>query len=154
MDLPAYRERLLPRWWAWLLAGALVAMLAVAYGAALGPTVGVVVAIAAGLVAAWLLWISAPAVTVAATTLSAGGAVLPLSCVSGVEVVDGARIRTLRGPGADARLFVELRPWSASGGVLVTLDDDEDPHPAWLVSSRGPARLAEVIRARIASGPE
>ena len=88
MDLPAYRERLLPRWWAWLLAGALVAMLAVAYGAALGPTVGVVVAIAAGLVAAWLLWISAPVVTVGATTLSAGGAVLPLSCVCGVEVVE------------------------------------------------------------------
>ncbi len=35
-----FRERLLPRWWAWLLAYSFVGMIAIAYGAALGATIG------------------------------------------------------------------------------------------------------------------
>ena len=36
MDTTHYRERLLPKWWAWLLMVSFVAMIAIAYGAALG----------------------------------------------------------------------------------------------------------------------
>jgi hypothetical protein len=44
-------------------------------------------------------------------------------------------------------MFVALRPWSAPAGVLVRLDDPEDPHPAWLFTSRHPVRLAAAITA-------
>ncbi|MUH46022.1 MAG: DUF3093 family protein, partial [Actinobacteria bacterium] len=37
---PAYQERLLPSWWAWLLMLSLVGMLAVAYGGAFGSLLG------------------------------------------------------------------------------------------------------------------
>ena len=146
-----YRERLLPHWWAWLVAAAPVVMLAVAYGSALGSTVGLAVA-AAGLgLGGWLLWISAPVLTVDARGFQAGGAVLPPASIGDVEVVDRAQIRSLRGPGSDARLFVVLRPWSARSGVLVNLDDADDPHPAWLVSSRHPDLLRRSLTAN--SGP-
>lgn len=147
MENIRYSERLLPKWWAWLLIATLVAMLAIAYGAALGARTGWLVAVVTGGVALALVWTTAPRIGVSDEALQVGAAVLPGSSISDARAVDGAEIRQLRGPGADARTFVSLRPWSASGGVLVTLDDPEDPHPAWLVSSRHPDRLVEAVAA-------
>lgn len=142
-----YRERLLPRWWAWLLVLGLVAMLAIAYGAALGALVGWLVAGGTALLAVVLLVVTAPEVRVDAGTLLVDDARLPVTSIASVEQVDRAEIARLRGPGADARLFVALRPWSASDGVLVRLDDPEDPHPAWLFTSRHPARVEAALAA-------
>lgn len=142
-----YRERLLPRWWAWLLPLSVILMLAVAYGAALGTTAGWLVGAAGIAIVVTFLWVSAPLITVTEEGLQAGQAVLPLTSVGDAETVTAEDIRRLRGPGADARLFVALRPWSARGGVLVTLDDPEDPHPAWLLSSRNPTRLVAALAA-------
>ena len=142
-----YAERLLPTWWVWILAAVLVAALAVAYGAALGSSAGVLVFVATAAVVIALLWVTAPTVSITETALCVDKARLPRSAIAEVDVVDTERIRALRGPGSDARLFVALRPWSAKGGLLVTLADDEDPHPAWLFSSRHPARAAEALAA-------
>ncbi|MBK9740076.1 MAG: DUF3093 domain-containing protein [Actinobacteria bacterium] len=142
-----YRERLLPSWWAWLVALSFVAMLAIAYGAALGTGPGVAVAVIGGALTCWLLWLTAPVIRVSSRGLEISGATLPLACVASAESVDAARMRELRGPGADARLFVALRPWSASDGVLVVLDDPEDPHPAWLFTSRHPGRIVAALTA-------
>jgi hypothetical protein len=143
----AYRERLVPRWWAWLFALALVAMLAIAYGAALGARAGWLMAGAGAALTVFLLLLTAPRVAVSATHLEVDGARLPVTSISSVEDVDGAAIRELRGPGSDARVFVALRPWSCRSGVLVRLDDPEDPHPAWLFSSRHPARVIAALTA-------
>lgn len=144
---PGYRERLLPRWWAWLLAFGLVGMLAVAYGAALGATVGWIVAGGAGALAVALILITAPEIRVTADALVVDGATLPVAVIAETATVTGPEIAKLRGPGADARTFVALRPWSAPGGVLVRLADPEDPHPAWLFTSRHPARVTEALAA-------
>ena len=146
-DAPGYRERLLPRWWAWLLAFGLVAMLAIAYGAALGATVGWIVAAGAALLVVALIVITAPEIRVTDHDLVVDGARLPVSVIAETTVVTGSEIAALRGPGADARTFVALRPWSAPGGVLVRLDDPQDPHPAWLFTSRHPARVTEALAA-------
>lgn len=144
-----FRERLLPRWWAWLLAYSFVGMLAVAYGAALGATVGWLIAAGGLALATALLVITAPTIVIADAGLSVGGAMLPVTSIGEVEEVTGERIRELRGPGADGRLFVSLRPWSGRDGVLVRLDDPEDPHPAWLFTSRHPARVVAALAAKI-----
>jgi hypothetical protein len=143
----AYRERLLPRWWAWLLAYSFVAMIAIAYGAALGATTGWLIAIGGLALITGLLVITAPTIVIADGALEVGGATLPLSSIGGAEAVTGARIAELRGPGADGRIFVSLRPWSSADGVLVLLEDPEDPHPAWLFSSRHPARVVDALAA-------
>jgi hypothetical protein len=142
-----YKERLLPQWWAVLTAVALVLMLAVAYGAALGRSAGLTVGIGGMLLALWLLWITSPVVQITSDTLLVAAARLPLDAVGAVRAVDRADIAALRGPGADARLFVALRPWSAGGGVLVEVDDPQDPHPGWLFSSRHPARIVSALTA-------
>lgn len=150
MDRVDYRERLLPQWWAWIFALALVTMLAVAYGAALGTTPGLAVGIGGVVLAGWLLWITSPTVVLDADGLHAAGAVLPVSSLGDVEAADREAVRALRGPGADARLFTVLRPWSTSTAVLVNLDDADDPHPAWLISTRHPSRLRDSIRSTCA----
>lgn len=142
-----YRERLLPSWGAWVLVLGLVAMLSIAYGAALGATAGWLVALGTGVLAVALLLLTAPVIAVSPAGLQVQGALLPLTSIAGVEAVDRDEIRRLRGPGSDARLFVSLRPWSASGGVLVRLDDPEDPHPAWLFTSRHPGRVVDALAA-------
>lgn len=143
----SHAERLLPRWWAWLLAAALVSMVAIAYGAALGATVGWCIEAGGVALVLLLLWVTAPRVTVTQTELVVDRARLPRTSVRSASAVDAERIRELRGPGADARLFVALRPWSAPGGVLVELDDPDDPHPAWLFTSRHPSRVAAALTA-------
>ena len=142
-----YRERLLPSWGAWLLVLGLVLMLSIAYGAALGSTAGWLVALGTGVLAVALLLLTAPVIAVSPTGLQVQGAVLPLSSIAEFEVIDRDGIARLRGPGSDARLFVSLRPWSAPGGVLVLLDDPEDPHPAWLFTSRHPTRVTAALAA-------
>lgn len=143
----AHRERLLPRWWVWLVLAAVVTMLAVAYGAALGGQVGWLVAAIGAAAVFGLVWITAPLIRADADGLHAGAALLPPASIGDVCVVSADRIRELRGPGADGRLFVALRPWAARSGVLVHVDDPDDPHPAWLVSSRHPERLVAALTA-------
>lgn len=138
-----FRERLLPRWWVWVVVAGLVAMLAIAYGAALGAVTGWTVGIVGGVASGWLLWITAPTIRVDAEYLFAGGARLPRACVGTVEVVEGERLATLLRE--DARVFTVVRPWSARAGVRVSLEDPQDPHPAWLLSSRSPDRLARAL---------
>lgn len=143
----SYRERLTPRWWAWLLAFSLMLMLAIAYGAAFGSTVGWLLVGVGALIVILLLIITAPCVEVTDEHLVVDSARLPLASIGSATAVSGAEMSALRGPGSDARMFVALRPWSAPAGVLVRLDDPEDPHPAWLFTSRHPARLAAAITA-------
>lgn len=148
-----YRERLLPAWWAWLLALLLGVMLGVAYGAALGGTAGWVAGISVVVVLLLIIWATSPSIAVDDGVVRAAGAALPATSIAAVETVTSGDISRLRGPGADARVFVSLRPWSGPDGVLITLDDREDPHPAWLLTSRHPSRLAEAITATMGTRP-
>jgi len=148
---PIHRERLVPAWWAWAIAAALVAMLAVAYGAALGAPAGWTLALMLGALTIVVLIRTSPVVELEASALRCGPAVLPRAAMDRVEVVDGAQVRILRGPGGDGRIYTALRPWSAPGAVLITLDDPQDPHPAWLISSRNPRALAAALTATMGS---
>lgn len=147
MTPPLQRERLVPAWWVWVIAGSLVAMLAVAYGAALGSTAGWGLATGLGVLTVVLLIWTSPVVELRGSTLRCGAAGLPVASISRVDVVDSAQVRVLRGPGGDGRIYTALRSWSAPGAVLITLDDPEDPHPAWLISSRNPEALAAALTA-------
>jgi hypothetical protein len=148
MPLPSsYRERLLPVWWVWLVALAFLATLAIAYGAALGMTAGVLVGAIGGIAVIWLLWITSPVILIDADSIHVAGARIPRSLTGSARTVDAEEIRTMRGPSSDARLFVALRPWSARDGVVLPILDQEDPHPAWLFTSRHPARVVAALTA-------
>ena len=143
---PLFRERLLPPWWVFGIALALAAMVAIAYGAAHDPWLGWITFAGAGFSVSWLLWLTSPVVEVTDTALIAGRARLPRSSIEGATLLDGAGTRIHRGPLADARTFVLLRPWRASTAVLVTLDDPTDPHPTWILTSKHPDRLVRALQ--------
>jgi hypothetical protein len=146
-EVVVYRERLMPRWWAWLVPGSFVLMLSIAYGAALGVAAGWATAAVTGVLAVLLMWLTAPTIAVVPGSVIADGARLPGSSIGSVEVLDRDGMAAFKGPGTDARMFLVVRPWSAPGGVVIRLDDAEDPHPSWLLTSRHPSRLGEAIAA-------
>lgn len=144
---PGYDERLrVPPWW-WLAAVLLVAVLAVEAHLGVAVWVDILTVALLGTVAvALLLFVGAAHVAVAADTLAAGRARLPLQFAGEVAVLDRAAMRRLLGPGADPAAFTVVRPW-VPGGVRVEVVDPADDTPYWLLSSRHPAELARAIEA-------
>jgi Protein of unknown function (DUF3093) len=98
-----------------------------------------------------LLAYGAPRVEVESGWLRAGRARIAGEFVGNVEPLDAAETRRVAGPGADARAFLLLRPY-LKRAVKVTIDDDRDPTPYWLVSTRDPEHLAAAIRVISSSG--
>jgi hypothetical protein len=111
---------------------------------------------------AWVAW-SATAVLLLAMTLlflgygsprievedgwlRAGRARISGEFLGGAEPLDPASSRRLAGPEADARAYLLLRPY-LKRTVRVTVRDDRDPAPYWLVSSRHPEQLAAAVTA-------
>lgn len=84
--------------------------------------------------------------------LLAGKAHLPLSYVARVEALDRGATRAAVGPELDARSMLRIRPWVHTA-VRVTLDDPNDPVPAWVVSTRRPEEFAAAAAAAKLSNP-
>lgn len=140
----AYAERVWPAWWSWVLAPALVSVLAIAYGSAYAAAAGwAMFLLGTGLVYVALIALS-PVVRVDDRVLRAGRARLPLQYVGTVSVLDRASLRDLLRSG-DARAYLVVRAWATPAAVLVEVTDAADPHPYWIVSSRHPAALAKAL---------
>jgi hypothetical protein len=140
----AYRERVHAPWWLWVVTGLLTASLGVAYGYPLGRTAGVAsFLLTQGLVTWWLLG-TAPLVVVDDRVLRAGRARLPLRHVGRIAPLDPAQTREARGKLADPLAYLCLRGW-VSRSVLVEVDDPDDPHPYWLISTRHGHALAAAL---------
>jgi hypothetical protein len=94
----------------------------------------------------------APRIEVGDGWLRAGRARIAGEFLGDAEPLDAAETRRVAGPGADARAYLLLRPY-LKRAVRVTVRDDRDPTPYWLVSSRDPEHLAAAIRVISAAGP-
>ena len=88
----------------------------------------------------------APRVDVEDGWLRAGRARISGEFLGGAEPLDPAATRRVAGPDADARAYLLLRPY-LKRTVRVTVRDDRDPAPYWLVSSRHPEQLAAAVTA-------
>jgi len=142
----AYRERLHAPWWMWALGTGLMLTLGVAYGFRLGAVAGTITFLVAEAVLAALLLVTAPVVVVDDAVLRAGRARLPLRHVGRVATFDADRTRDARGTKGDKNAYLCLRGWIPAS-VLVEVDDPDDPHPYWLVSTRRGRELAPVLAA-------
>jgi len=140
-----FRERLTPRAYVFVIVEALVAMVAVAYGAPFGARVGWLVFIGASMLAIWALLAGSPVIEVTRTHLRAGPAMIDRALVSAVEPLDSESCRLARGRDADPRRFSLLRSWHSGSGALVTIDDPHDPHPAWILTTARPVELAAAL---------
>ena len=94
-----------------------------------------------------LVWsIGRGALEISGGELRIRGAHIPLKDISGAVALDGPTLRRGVGREGDPAAFVSIRPWIAPG-FQVWVDDPEDPTPYWVVSSRHPQRVVDLIRA-------
>jgi hypothetical protein len=142
----AYRERVHAPLWLWLLGTVLTASLGVAYGYRLGTAAGLGAFVLAQALFSWWLVATAPLVVVDDLVFRAGRARLPLCHVGRIAPLDIAQTRDARGRLADPAAYLCLRSWT-SRSVLVEVEDPDDPHPYWLVSTRRGHDLAPVLAA-------
>lgn len=127
---------------------ALIAMISIAYGAALGTWVGVVVAVGFTAITAVAVWRASAVISVSEDEIRAGRAVLPKTSVDSVRMASGADLAAIRrgqDPCVGATFYAVGPPWAPRVSVVVLLDDPADPHSSWLLPTRNPTRLAGAI---------
>lgn len=113
------------------------------------PTVVAVIGGSATLAAVVVLLSRYGAVEVVADErgLSVGRAHLPWAHVGAVKALDEDGRRRATGVEADARAYVVLRAY-CRGAVRVTVVDEHDPAPYWLISTRRPDDLTARLTRR------
>ena len=139
-----FRERLtVPAAW-WVLAALFAVSMLTAIGFYLGPVWGVGVGLATMATAAAIFTTIAVVVSVDATELRVGRAVIERRYVGAARALDAPATDRRAGVEADARAHLVLKPYIPTA-VEIVLDDPDDPVPYWLVATRRPARLAAAL---------
>ncbi|MFC0675164.1 DUF3093 domain-containing protein [Brachybacterium hainanense] len=139
-----FRERLSPSVGTWIVL--------VAFGSILGvilvPLSTTLAAVVAGLgIAAMIVFGVAwsPVLEVTREHLTAGRAQVPVALLEEPVAVEGEQWQELMGVGFEPLAFHCTRGWIRTG-VRVPLDDDDDPTPAWVMSSRRPQDLVLALQ--------
>ena len=137
------------RWWA--LATTFQVSVFVAFAVAL-PLLAALAAVAviALVSTAVFLGYGGARVVVTDRTFRAGRAEVPVGLLAEPRALTAEETWQAAGPGADARAYLVLRPYTRES-VLVRLLDPADPAPYWLVSSRRAPQLAAALDAALAS---
>ncbi|MFD2673799.1 DUF3093 domain-containing protein [Gulosibacter bifidus] len=133
-----------PTIWMYVI-GALVIPAVMAVFIPINMIVGIILGVAlfAGYCAA--LYGGSPIIEVSASTLRVGSANIPINLVGDVTANDNkTEARQAAGPGLDARAWICLRGWVGTN-AKIEINDERDPIPYWLVSTREPAALAAAI---------
>lgn len=146
---PLYVERLRSPWWWYPVAVGIAALLAAEFRVAgVHVTEWLPFAILLPLAAIVVWWVGRSRLEVRAGELRIRGAHLPLTYVTGAVGLDAVTLRRVVGREGDPAAFVQIRPWIGPG-VQVWIDDEDDPTPYWVVSSRHPDQLVSVLRAAL-----
>jgi hypothetical protein len=144
-----YGERLtVPIAW-WVLSGLFALSLLLAFGLYLGPAWGVGSALVCMLALGALFSAASVRISITPGRLLVGRANIELRYVGEPVVLDAVAARQRRGPQADARAFLVLRPYIATA-VEVPVTDVDDPAPYWLIATRRPRALAEALSSVLA----
>lgn len=142
----AYRETLRTPWWWYPIALFVASLLAAEFhvsGLRLTDWIPFCTLLPLSVAIVWSLGRSR--LEVSGGELRVRGAHLPLRYVSGVIALDEATLRRVVGREGDPAAYVSIRPWIGPG-VQFWVDDEEDPTPYWIVSSRNPDRLVTAVR--------
>jgi hypothetical protein len=107
-----------------------------------------------GVTAAFLLNWGRATIEVTATELIAGGSRLPLAATGEVRPLNEAQTQALRGPRADPRAYLLIRPYLRQSVYVEVTGEASEVVPYWLLATKRPAELAAAIeRSRIPAGP-
>jgi hypothetical protein len=143
---PVFQERLWPSLGQWAFAFIMTSSLGIAYGRAFGANLGIVVGIAATLVAAIGLVVNTPLIQIDELNFRVGRARLPLQYVGKIQKLDAEQSRRARSTDANSKAHFQLRG-GIKNTVIVEVTDPQDPHPYWQVSTRNPDELIAALNA-------
>lgn len=145
----AYRESLrTPAWW-YLVALFVASLIAAEFhisGLSLSDWLSFGILLPLSAVLVWSL--GRGRLEISGGELRVRGAHIPLREVSGVVALDARTLRLVVGREGDPAGFVSIRPWIGPG-VQLWLDDPDDPTPYWVVSTRHPHEVVEIVRGMI-----
>ncbi|WP_460603746.1 DUF3093 domain-containing protein [Jatrophihabitans fulvus] len=144
----AYRETLRTPWWWFVVAIGVAAILAAEFRVAGLDEAWIPFAVLVPLAVAVVWWFGRSTVEVSGGELRVRGAHLPLEYVSGAVALDQRTLRLVVGREGDPDAFVSIRSW-VGPGVQVWVDDEDDPTPYWVVSTRQPDALVAALRAHL-----
>jgi hypothetical protein len=112
-----------------------------------GFDVAITLAVFAALIlitAAFLLNWGRATIEVTGGELRVGADVLPLADAGEVRALGEAQARAMRGPRADPRAYMLIRPYLRDA-VYIQVTGREPVHPYWLIATRRPTELAAAI---------
>jgi len=131
-----YSEKLSPAWWMVVALGLFVPATTLIF-LPLSLPLGLGVGLALWLGSTAVLWVFAPRISVDDQYVRAGRAAIEHKFVENVEVFRGVEATQQRGTQLDARAWLVIRGW-VDPVVKITISDEQDPTPYWLVSAKNP----------------
>lgn len=138
-----YREQLTPPLMWWVVAAILSAMTSLMV-LPISKVAGVIVPVVVFIVACVALRTYTPRVAVSDQHFWAGNAHIEREFIGQVTPLGRQASFDERGQQLDARAFLMTRPWVQTL-VRIEITDTHDPTPYWLISTRNPLKLAEVL---------
>jgi hypothetical protein len=109
------------------------------------------IGIAVGLILVISIWAAlfflAPVIQVGSSHLSVARAKIPRNLLGKIEEIAKDQIFYERGPKLDPAAF-KVFQGTVKTAIKISLNDPNDPTPYWIISTRKPAQLAEVLRAK------
>jgi hypothetical protein len=144
-----YSERLRPPVLWWIVFGLVAMTFVIAVAVFLSTGFVVAALVVAVLVEVGVMLSFSATVTVSADGVRAGRAVVEWPYVGSVTCLTRDEVRLRFGRDADPRAYVLYRSF-ADEAVEITVEDQADPHPYWLISTNHAAALAGAIeKARV-----
>lgn len=144
-----YREVLRTPWWWYVVSVLVAAILAAEFRVSgLDATVWIPFGVMLPLSVAVVWWLGRSRVEIIDGELRIRGARLPLKYASGAVALDSRTLRLVVGREGDPAAYVSIRPW-VGPGVQIWLDDEDDPTPYWVISSRHPDELVAALRSHL-----
>jgi hypothetical protein len=109
------------------------------------------IGIAVGLILVISIWAAlfflAPVIQVGSSHLSVARAKIPRNLLGKIEEIAKNQIFSERGPKLDPAAH-KVFQGTVKTAIKISLNDPNDPTPYWIISTRKPAQLAEVLRAK------
>jgi hypothetical protein len=109
------------------------------------------IGIAVGLTLVISIWAAlfflAPVIQVGSSHLTVARAKIPRNLLGKIEEIAKDQIFSERGPKLDPAAY-KVFQGTVKAAIKITVNDPNDPTPYWIISTRKPAQLAEVLRAK------
>lgn len=142
----AYREKLWPNAWIWIIAAG-VSAAGILVFAPISMAAGYTAAAVLFIIIAVLLVLSTPAITVTEDSLTVGRATIERRFVGEVQQFRSDEATAERGTRLNGLAYLCIRGW-IDPVVRIEITDPADSTPYWLASTRHPDRLTAALSRR------